>query len=86
MQRKGGHQPKLKKRLRNYGKALGVMNECLYWIKKKIPPRKTQKTKNQRILNIKMSTKGGSVLHLAYQGGKIAPLPPIDYATDLIDQ
>ena len=54
-------------------------------LKKAKPPRKTQKNNNplkiKRILHIKMSAKGGQFLHLAYQGGRLAPAP-LSYATE----
>ena len=42
---------------------------------KKKTPRKTQKTNNQRMLNIKMSTKGGPVFTFSLPGGRLAHLP-----------
>jgi len=49
--------------------------------KKRKHPEKRKKTTTSTILNIKMSTKGAQFLHLSCQGGRIAPLLPVSYAT-----
>ena len=47
--------------------------------KKTKTPRKTQK--NNNLKNTKCQQEGAQFLHLACQGGRLDPLPPVSYAT-----
>jgi len=62
-----------------------IVNLWMSWIstldkKKTKPPRKPQK-KQQWMLHIEMSTKGGPGFTFSLPGGRFASIPPVNYAT-----
>jgi len=44
-------------------------------------PKNAKETTTERILSIKMSTKGAQVFTFSLPGGRLVPCPPVSYAT-----